>query len=258
MTTGPDPRRCRASAGRLLGKMRRAIRRWELLPPGSRVALGISGGVDSLVMLWLLAEHARSVRPPLELVGLHVRLDARGVTGELPREVVDWAAERGVEIRSVPPRFDAAEEVPESCFRCARIRRRTLLEVADGLGFPRVALGHHADDVVETWLMGLFFGGSPGLLAPSRSYFQGVVTVVRPLYELRAGEIRRMGRLCGLPTVASSCPLDGSTSRETVRRVLGALGPQEQQVRRNLFWQVVRNLEREAGGAEGCATVNRE
>ncbi len=241
-----------------MGKMRRAIRRWDLLPPGSSVVLGISGGVDSLVMLRLVAEHARTVSPPIRLLGLHVTLDARGTTPGLPDHVLRWAEGFGVEVRSVPPRFDTMEKVPESCFRCARIRRRTLLETADGLGFRRVALGHHADDVVETWLMGLFFSGSPDVLPPSRGYFDGAITVVRPLYELRAGEIRRMGRICGVPVVENACPLDGSTSRETVRRVLGALGREERLVRRNLFWQVVRRLEEAPVTSGDCGTVSRE
>ncbi len=258
MTGAPDPARCRSAAGRLLGKMRRAVRRWDLLPPGSRVALGISGGMDSLVMLWLLARHASTVRPPLELVGIHVGLDAGGATGELPREVVEWAAGLGVGIRSVPPRLGVGEGAPESCFRCAHIRRRTLLETADALGCPRVALGHNADDVVETWLMGLFYSGSPDVMPPSRSYFGGAVTVVRPLYELRAAEIRRMGRLCGVPAVTGACHLDGRTSRESVRRALRALEREEGPVRRNLFWHVVRRLEAERGEAGRCGTVGRE
>jgi tRNA 2-thiocytidine biosynthesis protein TtcA len=230
--------------------MRRACRRWQLLPAGERIALAVSGGWDSLAMVDLAAEHARSVRPRCELLGLHVALDGAGGTGPLPSEIVSFCGERGVPVESVKARLDPAEEAPQDCFGCARLRRRTLLEEADAHGCRYLALGHHADDVVETWLLSLFFTGTAEALAPIRSYFGGAVLLVRPLHELRKGEIRRLAEHCDYPRAADRCRLETSNRREQIRRMLATLGRDQRRVRRQVYWAAVRQLE--AGGDGGA------
>jgi len=254
----PDTR-CAKAAGRLAGKVRRSCRRWELLPPGGRLGVAISGGADSLVLAELLRRVISTLPVDIALVAFHVALDGRGVTGGLRGEVPAWLESVGIPLRTVAPRFERGEEAPESCFRCARIRRRTLLEAADAGGVRFLALGHHADDVVETWLMSLFFTGTPEAMPPRRSYFGGAVTIVRPLYEIRRKEIVRMARLCRLPVVPSGCPLEAEgTKREAVRRALGSLGRDERLVRRQLFWAAVRGLGDGDPNGASCGTVSPE
>ncbi len=263
MTTDDDALRCQKAAGRLAGKVRRTCRRWDLLSGGETLGVAVSGGADSLVMTELLLRVAATIRDGFELIAFHVALDGRGVTEGLPAETRRWLERAGIPLRTVPPRFDAGESAPESCFRCARIRRRTLLEAADAEGVRYLALGHHADDVVETWLMSLFFTGTPEAMPPRRSYFGGAVTVVRPLFEIRRREIGRMARLCALPVVPARCPLEETgTRRDAVRRALASLGRDERLVRRQLFWAAVRALEagERPGRKDGhsCGTVSRE
>ena len=261
MTTTEDAaRRCQKATGRLAGKVRRACRRWGLLPAGEPLGVAVSGGADSLVLAELLRGLARGHPGGLELVAFHVALDGRGPTAGLDPQVGRWLERCGIPVKVLAPRFDGGHEAPEGCFACARIRRRTLLEGADAEGVRYLALGHHADDVVETWLMSLFFTGTPETLAPKRSYFGGAVTVGRPLYELRRREIARMARLCSLPVIASRCPVEtAGTRREMVRRALQTLGTDERLVRRQLFWAAVRSLE-EVGErtAASCDTVSTE
>ncbi len=243
--TSPERVRCDRAAGRVLGKMKRACTRWSLLPPGSAVAIGVSGGTDSFALTWLAARYNRTIRPRCRFVGIHVALDASGETGGLPKRVEDWCAELGLPVETVAPRFDAGQPVPETCFACAHIRRRTLLEAANERGCDRVALGHHSDDVVETWLMTLMYTGTPDALPPIRQYFGGAITVVRPLYELRKAELMRMARLCGFPEPVDTCPNRAQTARDRVRTALRQLGRDERDVRRHLFWAAVRSLERD-------------
>ena len=228
-------------AGRLLGKMRRSARRWELYEGGSRIALGISGGRDSLVMLELMASMRESWHPPLELTALHIRLDAGGVAGELPSPIHDRARQHKVDIIEIIPE---SRLLPEklSCFECSRIRRRTLFEEAASRGFPLVALGHHADDVVETWLMSLFYSGSGDSLPPRRDYFGASISVIRPMIEIRRAEIIRMARLAELPAPAPACPLEDTGKRRKIEEALKCLRPDEKLVRRHLFWTAMRNL----------------
>ena len=237
---------CSAVQGRLLGKLRRWSRRWQQLRGGERVAIGLSGGLDSLATVQLLAAHRRTLAGGLELTALHVRLDSEGRSSGLPETTAAWCRELGVGLEEVDPRLDPAEELPLDCHRCAKARRRTLLEAADARGCTHLALGHHADDVVDTWVLSLFYTGTAEVIPPVRSYFGGVVTVVRPLYELRRQEIRRLADRCGFPPLPTPCPGEEHARRDRVRAVLAALGRDEKRVRRQLFWAAMRQLEADA------------
>lgn len=227
-----------------------------MLPDGGSVALAVSGGLDSLAMAFLVGEFNRSVPAPLELRVLHVALDAGGETDGLPVSVRRWLSSRGLEVVEVRPRLEASQELPLSCFACARARRRTLLEAAEARGMTHVALGHHADDIVETWLMSLMYTGTAEVIPPVRSYFGDAVHLVRPLYELKRGELARLARLAEIPLLEASCPAEGETKRELVREALRALGRDQALVRRQLFWAAVRQVEQlgietDDGGEEG-------
>lgn len=209
--------------------------------------LAISGGVDSLAMAYLVGEHNRRLRNPLELSAAHIRLDADGATDGLPAPTVSWLESRDLDLLQVDGRLDASEQLPLDCFACARARRRTLLETADARGVSFVALGHHADDVVETWLLSLMYTGTPEVIPPVRSYFDGAVTVVRPLYELQRRELDRLARLADFPKTAVRCGREDEARREKVRKALSALGRDQSLVRRQLYWAAVRGFEESPG-----------
>lgn len=231
-------------AGRILGKMRRSARHWGLFKGGARIALGLSGGRDSLVMLELMARMRQQWHPPLELLALHVRLDAGGEGPQLPEKIREWVKSRGIDLVEVTPR----QEIPEEglrCFTCSRIRRRSLFEEAEARGCRLVALGHHADDVVETWLMSLLYSGTGDPLPPRRDYFDGAISVIRPMIEIRRPELVRLARLAELPAPVPPCPLEERGRRTKVEAALKSLRPDEKLVRRHLFWAAMRDLDAE-------------
>jgi tRNA 2-thiocytidine biosynthesis protein TtcA len=205
--------------------------------------LALSGGVDSLAMAFLVAEHNRRLQQPLAISAIHVRLDSDGPTGGLPDPTLRWLGSRGLEVVEVDGRLDSSEQLPLDCYTCARARRRTLLEAADARGAGYVALGHHADDVVETWLLSLMYTGNAEAIPPVRSYFDGVVTIVRPLYELQRRELARLGRLADFPESVARCRREDEARRERVRTALAALGRDQALVRRQLYWAAVRQYE---------------
>lgn len=205
--------------------------------------LAISGGIDSLVMAYLVGEHSQYLKRGLQVSAIHVCLGADGVTSGLPQATVHWLASRGIELVEVEGRLNGSEQLPLDCYGCARARRRTLLEAADTRGVGFVALGHHADDVVETWLLSLMYTGSPEVIPPTRSYFDGAVTVVRPLYELQRRELQRLARLAGFPEPVARCRKELDSRREKIGKALSALGRDQSVVRRQLFWAAVRQYE---------------
>lgn len=222
-----------------------------MVPEGARIAIAVSGGLDSLCLAYLLHRHSRTLRRPPELLGLHVRLDGDGPTAGLDPEVDRWLAALEIVLVEVPARLDGSDRPPLDCHRCATVRRRSLLEAAEARRCSHLALGHHADDVVETWLMSLFYTGNGEAMPPVRSYFDGAVTVVRPLFELQRRELERLGRLGSFPVQPERCRNAERARRRRVGRALAALGRDERLVRRQLFWAVVR--QGEGGGQEGWA-----
>ena len=239
MTT-TDLDRC---LGRLSGKLRRTARRWPVLPEGEHVMIAVSGGIDSLAMAYLICEHNRRLKSPLKITAIHVCLDADGPTRKLPDSTARWLRARGIDVIEVEGRLDGSEELPLSCFACARARRRTLLETAESRSASHVALGHHADDVVETWLLSLMYTGNGESIPPVRSYFDGAVTIVRPLYELQRRELVRLGRLADLPEPVARCRREDQARRERIRNMLSVLGRDQNLVRRQLYWAAVRQYE---------------
>ncbi len=219
------------------------------------MVLAISGGIDSLAMVYLVCEHSRRMKRPLEILAIHVCLDADGPAEKLPDSTARWLGSQGVELIEVEGRMDGSEELPLDCFACARARRRTLLEAADARGVSHVALGHHADDVVETWLLSLMYTGHSESIPPVRSYFDGAVTIVRPLYELQRRELVRLARLADFPEPVARCRREDEARRERIRRVLSALGRDQNRVRRQLYWAAVRQFESlmsERAGGQGA------
>jgi tRNA 2-thiocytidine biosynthesis protein TtcA len=215
-----------------------------VLPEGESVMLAVSGGIDSLAMAYLICEHNRRLQRPMMVSAIHVRLDADGPTDELPDPTVRWLRSRGLEVTEVEGRLDGSEELPLDCFACARSRRRTLVEAAEARGASHVALGHHADDVMETWLLSLMYTGNAESVPPVRSYFDGAVTIVRPLYELQRRELVRLGRLAEFPEPVARCRREDQARRERIRRALSALGRDQNLVRRQLYWAAVRQYEK--------------
>jgi tRNA 2-thiocytidine biosynthesis protein TtcA len=207
------------------------------------VLLAVSGGIDSLAMVYLVCEHNQRLERPMKISAAHVCLDADGHTSELPDPTSRWLQARGLEVFEVEGRLDGSEEPPLDCFACARARRRTLLETAEARGASSVALGHHADDVVETWLLSLMYTGKADAIPPIRSYFAGAVTIVRPLYELQRRELLRLGRLAGFPEPVACCRREDEARRERIRQALSALGRDQTRVRRHLYWAAVRQYE---------------
>ena len=202
--------------------------------------LAVSGGVDSLALAYLVQEHNKRLLRPMEVSAVHVCLDADGPSNPLPDQTALWLKSGGVEVIEVEGRLDGSEQLPLDCFACARARRRTLLETAEKHGARCVALGHHADDVVETWLLSLMYTGNAEAIPPTRSYFDDAVTVVRPLYELQRKELVRLARLAEFPEPVARCRREDDAKRENVRKALTALGRDQSLVRRQLYWAAVR------------------
>ncbi|HET90356.1 MAG TPA: tRNA 2-thiocytidine biosynthesis protein TtcA [Chloroflexi bacterium] len=222
----------------LLKSVARACKEFDLLVEGDRVAVAVSGGKDSRALLELLLRYRERTPFAYRLVALHVDGTAAGFP-DLRPELVPWFQSLGVDYRVIPLDLPADEPLPLDCFRCSWNRRRALFTAAVGLDCNKLAFGHHADDAAATVLLNLMFGGRLETITPRVQFFDGMVTVIRPLIYLPEKELARYARARGLDTPALSCPQGSVSKRAQVKGLLRQFGREQGQIRANL-WRVAR------------------
>lgn len=225
---------------RLYPKAVRAEKDFSLLEPGDRILAGVSGGSDSLALLALLSRQMRAIG---EKLGLTV------VPGHVPGSPLERPAagsgrlagicrELGLELKVSGARL--APAVFSDCFRCSMARRRALFDLAEENGCNKIALGHNADDMVETFLLNALYSGRLAALNPRQPVLGGRITIIRPLTyvwkeDIAAYVLDRFGRI-----PASRCPGASDSRRRSVRKLLAGLSKGNAHLKGNLL-KAVRN-----------------
>lgn len=208
---------------KILGYMRKAIQEFDLIQDGDRIAVGVSGGKDSLVLLRGLFLLKRFIGIEYDIVA--ITLDPRfgGTDGDYS-SVDEMCREMGVEYKLIRTHigeivFDVRQE-SNPCSLCARMRRGALHDAAKEAGCNKIALGHNYEDVVETFIMNLFNEGRLGCFAPKSYLSRKDITMIRPLVFAPEKDIRSAANRNNIQVVKSKCPADGHTSREKTKQFL--------------------------------------
>lgn len=208
---------------RILGYMRKAIQEFDLIQDGDKIAVGISGGKDSVALLKGLVMLKRFIGIEYDVVAITLDPGFNGKhTDYSPIQAlcdelgVPYVVKR-TQIGEVV--FDIRKE-PHPCSLCARLRRGALHDAALEYGCNTVALGHHYNDAVETFVMNLFIEGRLGCFSPKSFLSNKKLNLIRPLAFAPEKEIRRAVEKNALPVVKSKCPVDGHTSREKTKEFL--------------------------------------
>ena len=211
---------------KLNGAVRKAVSEYQMISPGDHVAVGVSGGKDSLALLYGLAKLRQYGGIPYRLTALTLDPCFGGEETDFsPLSRLCEALEvehliRRTNIGRVV--FDVRQE-PNPCSLCSRMRHGALNDWCKELGCQKIALGHHRDDAVETFIMNLFLEGRLHCFSPVSYLTRKDLTMIRPLVFLTEQDIRRAVAKLELPVVKSRCPIDGKTSREWAKQWLAGM-----------------------------------
>lgn len=225
----------------LLGRVRRCIEDYRMIEAGDRVAVGVSGGKDSLVTLLALARLRRFLPTPftLEAITLEMGMPEMDYT---PVAQLCEALDVPYTRINVPVYEILFEERKEKnpCSLCAKLRRGSLNTALTERGISKIALGHHYDDAVETMMMNLLFEGRIGCFQPVTFLDRTGVTQIRPLLYCHEEEIQRIANREKLPIVHNTCPIDGHSRRQEVKELLASMEKTYPDLKQKIFGAMQR------------------
>lgn len=214
----------------VLGYMRRAIADYNLIEDNDRIAVAISGGKDSLILLKGLAILRQFIGINYEIIAVTLDPCFDGKNGDYSEVKalcdnynIDYIVKR-TNIAEVV--FDIRKE-KNPCSLCARLRRGTLHTAAKALGCNKIALGHHRDDAIETFIMNLFNEGRIANFSPKSYLSRKDITMIRPLCYTPEKAVKRAMRRANLNAVKSPCPVDKTTNREKTKQFIAAMEAQD-------------------------------
>lgn len=211
---------------KILGPLRAAVEKYDMIAAGDRIAVGVSGGKDSLALLQGLAALREFYPKPFSLVALTADPQFGGEETDFS-PIQALCQQLGVPYHLRRTRLGEIifEERKEQnpCSLCARMRRGILHNMAKEAGCSKLALGHHYDDAVETFFMNLLHGGALDCFSPKSYLSRKDLWLIRPLVFCEEKRIAAAVNRLALPVVKSKCPADGATARQQTKELIAAL-----------------------------------
>ncbi len=228
---------------RILSHMRKAIEDYHMIEENDKIAICLSGGKDSITMLHAFKTLQRFYPKKFEIIAISINpgfefFDTKLLQDmcnklEIPLFIENSRAQEIV--------FEIRKE-KNPCSLCANLRRGVINSIAIREGCNKIALGHNEDDVLETFLLNLFYTGSIGTFSPVSYMDRSGITLIRPLIYTSEKETRRFVRKNSLSVIPKVCPMDGTSKREDMKQLIFSLQKNIPMIRANLFGAIRRNL----------------
>ena len=225
---------------RLMGLVRRCVDDYDMIKAGDRIAVGVSGGKDSLVLLVLLAGLKKYFNKPFELeaitIDMGLGMDYSGIQALCDRLEVPYTV---VKTEIGPIIFDHRKE-KNPCSMCSKMRRGALNQAILDKGFNVLALGHHYDDAVETFMMSLIYEGRISCFQPVTNLDRTGVIQIRPMLYIHEKTVDNFAQRMELPVLENRCPVDKYTKREEIKQLVYDLSATYPDLRERIFGAMQR------------------
>lgn len=230
---------------RVLGCVRKADEDFSLIEDGDRIAVGISGGKDSSVLLYCLNLYKRFSKKNYEICGIYIDV---GFGQNDIGPVLEYFENLGIQMYNVPSNIkdildlNLDDEGNIECYLCSRLRKGALVTKARELGCNKIALGHHNEDALETLFMNMIEGGRIATFQPNMHLSRRGLVQLRPLIYAYENDISRMCAELEIPVSKNRCPNDGYTERQKMKEMVLQLYKEYPQAKNNLQLSL-RNIE---------------
>ena len=226
---------------KILGYLRKAIEHYNMIEEGDKIAVGLSGGKDSITLLMGLKALQRFYPKHFELVAISVNPGFKFFDSNFLREICSKIGVPYIEyeghIKEIV--FDIRKE-KNPCSLCANLRRGILNSTAIEQGCNKLALGHNEDDVLETFFLNMLYAGNLSTFAPVSYMDRSKITLIRPLVYAPEKEIRKFIKRNEIKVMPKNCPMDGVSKREEIKDLLYKLTVKIPNVRANLMGAIKR------------------
>ena len=211
----------------------KAIMDYEMLEDNDKILVAVSGGKDSVALLHILNLRRKIVPIKYQLLAVYVDLGYQDNIDKL----IKYFEFLGIDYHIEKVEFSNQEN---SCFWCSRNRRKALFKLAESLGYNKVALGHHKDDIVQTILLNLFFNGEVSSMKPKQELFEGRLTIIRPLAYVEEKLIVKFCKDKNLPYLENNCPNAKNSKRLLIKDIVKNLEKFCPDVKTNIFRAIKR------------------
>lgn len=225
---------------KLMGLVRRCVEDYEMIEDGDKIAVGISGGKDSLVLLRLLAAlrsyHNKKFTLQAITIDMGLGMDYSGIE-EMCRELdVPYTI---IKTEIGPIIFDYRKE-KNPCSMCSKMRRGALNQALLDLDCNKLALGHHFDDAVETFMMSLIYEGRISCFQPVTHLDRSGVIQIRPMLYIHEKTVASFAQRENLPVLQNRCPVDKHTKREEIKELIFSLAKDYPDLKERIFGAMQR------------------
>lgn len=226
----------------ILSKIRKAIEDYDMIEEGDRIAVGLSGGKDSVTLLMALNNLRHFYPKKFEVVAITIDpggniFDTKPLEELCEKLGIEYIIEK-TNIKEVV--FDVRKE-KNPCSLCANLRRGALNGTAEAHGCNKVALGHHMDDVIETFFLSLFYEGNVHTFAPTTYLSRKNIVTIRPMIYVQEKDIKGFARRNEIPVMKKICPADGYTKREYMKDLIKDLSKDIPKIKPCVFGAITRS-----------------
>ena len=224
-------------------KFNRACTEYRLLEDGDRILIAVSGGKDSLALCRLMAHQARIFKPRIHVEAAHVVMD--NIPYETSRPYLEsFCQQLHMPLHILHGSFDEDRSDGRGktkCFLCSWHRRKLLFAFASERGFNKVALGHHQDDILTTWLMNVTYEGNASTILPKMQMEHYPLQLIRPLCLVEESWISEVARLLGFEHQKTICPYEDQTRRRDMNNIFHQLEQLNPEARYSMWHAIQRS-----------------